>query len=180
VFVDQCEASDGGAVNETGFIAVAGIAGTLIGALAGPAISERMRRRSARREVLTSHQIGTYADLLTAGARIVDNAIIWAAAPTAKLEENRPEVLESMASRVRVLADREVFEEFQTFWGWAQTFHRHLDDERIRRAQTNIMLERPDGHAVANDHAKAIAAAAEEMTASYQRLVTKIRKRVGH
>ncbi|WP_053204720.1 hypothetical protein [Jiangella muralis] len=62
-------------MNATAWVAIAGIAGTLI----APVLAERMRRKSARQEALMGHQLVAYADLLRATARLAGNATTWAA-----------------------------------------------------------------------------------------------------
>lgn len=85
-------------------IAVAGIAGTVL----APIITERMRREGVRQERLLTEGLEVYADLLRVTARLADNAMNWAAMPTAELEETDDAELDRTVSRVRVVASDEV------------------------------------------------------------------------
>jgi hypothetical protein len=91
-------------VNATFWLGIAGIAGTLIGALLGPVLSERMRRNSVRTEQFSAQRLVIYADLLRVAARFADNAQTWAVHPLKELVENESEELDRLFSQVRVIA----------------------------------------------------------------------------
>jgi hypothetical protein len=61
-------------VDAVTWVAIAGIGGTLFGALGAPIITERLRRQSARDERLTSERIAAYAEYVHEVARFVDDA----------------------------------------------------------------------------------------------------------
>jgi hypothetical protein len=61
-------------VDAVTWVAVAGIGGTLLGSLGAPVITERLRRRSARVERLTTERIAVYAEYVHEVARFVDAA----------------------------------------------------------------------------------------------------------
>jgi hypothetical protein len=56
------------------WVAIAGVCGTLLGALGAPIITERLRRRSARDERLMNERIAAYAEYVHEVARFVDDA----------------------------------------------------------------------------------------------------------
>ena len=61
-------------MDPTAWVAIAGIAGTLVGALAGPAIGERMRRRSVRNEQLLVQRLDAYGQLIRFTGRLQTDA----------------------------------------------------------------------------------------------------------
>jgi hypothetical protein len=95
-------------VDATAVIAVAGIAGTLLGTLLSPVVAERMRRSGARQEQLRAARMELYAELLEVTARLADNAMTWAALPRAELQETEDARLDRILARVRTLASKDV------------------------------------------------------------------------
>ncbi|WP_199036728.1 hypothetical protein [Glycomyces salinus] len=107
-------------------IAIISGAATGIGA---PIISERMRRKSTRRELLLNRRIDTYAALLRVGATIRDNAMTWSAIPLADLQEEEDEELNRILSEIRVVASLEVFNLAKKLLSTVQAFNRTLVSE---------------------------------------------------
>jgi hypothetical protein len=109
-------------LDATGWVAIAGIAGTLL----APLFGERMRRKSVRTEQLAAQRLVVYADLLTATARIVDNANEWSALPLADMKETEAGELDRLGGRVRVVASKAVYEDFKKLSSTTQKFNRFL------------------------------------------------------
>jgi hypothetical protein len=118
-------------VDATAWVAIAGIAGTLAGALLAPMIAEKMRRKSARMEIVTGERIEVYADLLRVTARIADNVVGWSANPLMELEETDDEVLNRLVARLQVVASEDVHKQFLDLRSQIGPFYRLLWTARI-------------------------------------------------
>jgi hypothetical protein len=97
-------------VDPTAWVAIAGITGTLIGALAGPAIGERMRRRSARNEQLLVHRLDAYGELLKITGRLQTDASIRLTSPEYMHSSFDGDEFDRTQGRVRVIATKRVLE----------------------------------------------------------------------
>ncbi|MDX2547743.1 hypothetical protein ACOT81_04420 [Streptomyces sp. WI04-05B] len=113
-------------VNATFWLGIAGIAGTLSGALLGPVLSERMRRNSVRAEQYSAQRLVVHADLLRVAARFADNAQTWAVNPLEELAENEPEELDRLFSQVRVIATSRVCGQCKSLERTVLAFNRQL------------------------------------------------------
>jgi hypothetical protein len=100
-------------VDATAWVAIAGIAGTLVGALLAPIIAEKMRRKSARLERMAGERLEVYAELLRVTARIADNMLGWKAAPRAELKETDTEEFDRLTSRLHVVGSKDVYDKFE-------------------------------------------------------------------
>ncbi|HEX6686435.1 MAG TPA: hypothetical protein VF062_26930 [Candidatus Limnocylindrales bacterium] len=116
------------------WLGLAGIGGTLLAGTLTPLIAERARREGARQELLRTRRVDIYADLIRATARLVENARIWAAAPTVDLKETPEDEWDILVARVEVIASKNVHEylivlakivgAFNMFFRWAREYRR--------------------------------------------------------
>lgn len=103
-------------VNTTAWVAIAGIADTLVGTLLAPVLTERMRRKSTRAEQLRGERLKVYADLLRVTARVADNEMEWSLATACGLEETDDDELDQVISQARVVASKNVYETAAEGW----------------------------------------------------------------
>lgn len=140
-------------MNATFWLGIAGIAGTLSGALLGPVLSERMRRNSVRAEQYSAQRLVVYADLLRVAARFADNAQTWAVNPLEELAENEPEELDRLFSQVRVIATSRVCGQCKSLKRTVLAFNRQLleaqpHNRRLRELADSGQGSGQDGLAV--------------------------------
>ena len=113
-------------LDATTVIAVAGIAGTLLGTLASPVVAERMRRSGARQDQLRVARLELYAEVLEVTARLADNAVTWSALPGADLTEVEDARLDRIVARVRTLASSDVRSHMTEMSSVINDFNRRL------------------------------------------------------
>lgn len=118
-------------MDATAWVAIAGIAGTVL----APLVLERMRRESARREHLLRHRLDVYAGLLEVTARLADNAMEWSSIPLAQLKETDEEKLDTLMARVHVLGSPEVFALVKATRKATGEFNRRLMFARLHAAR---------------------------------------------
>ncbi|MEV6512955.1 hypothetical protein AB0M61_43535 [Streptomyces sp. NPDC051642] len=162
----------------TFWLGIAGIAGTLIGTLLGPVLSERMRRNSVRTEQFSAQRLVVYADLLRVAARFADNAETWAATPLAELEENDPEELDRLFSQVRVIASPSVCEQVRNLERAVSAFNHQLAEAQPHHRR---LLEAASGQGSGEDGQAVtqrmnLATAADGVRDAYRRLSRAIRQ----
>lgn len=160
-------------MNATAWVAIAGIAATLLAGLLSPVLAERMRRKSALLERLS----GLYADLLGATACFADNAMNWSATPLADLKETDDQELDRIVNHVRVVGSRKVYQRFEEaktqihkfnrLLSHAQDYHNQLRQEGDVDDQTSIQQR------------MALASVAEEIVKAHKELESIIRKEIG-
>lgn len=139
------EIGAGADMNETLWIAVAGIAGTL----AAPLLAERLRHRTLRADRLHAARVETYADLLEAAARVTENARTWAAVPLADLNEHASADLDRMLARVRVISSKRVYDEFTGWRMFVARFHQELFQARVVHHRVQEAGEQDRGETIA-------------------------------
>ncbi len=109
-------------MDATAWVAIAGIAGTLL----APLLTEKMRRKSVRDEHLIVNRLDVYADLLRVITRFVDNASMRASFPLAEVAEYDDEELNRIVAKARIAASDEVTSLVQQFMTLANNFNRTL------------------------------------------------------
>lgn len=123
-------------MDETAWVAIAGILGTLL----APIVGERMRHKSERQMRLHDERVSTYGELLAAVSRLVENAVTRATFPLADdLSETDVEAFRRLVGRVSVVAGEDVrreidrltesFARHYTALYPAQAHHRYLERE---------------------------------------------------
>jgi hypothetical protein len=123
-------------VDETAWVAIAGILGTLL----SPMVGERMRRRSELQMRLHDERVSTYGELLAAVSRLTENAVTRASLPLAdNLSEPDDDAFRRLVGRVTVVAGKDVrrkidqlselFARHYAALYLAQAHHRYLDRE---------------------------------------------------
>lgn len=170
-------------MDATAWVAVAGIAGTVM----APLVLERMRRESVRREHLLTHRTDAYADLLRVTAKLVDNATEWAYTPTVELTQTDDEELNSIIARVRVVGSPRVYDTLKDFESETHKFNRmfELVDAAAPRERMAAVLSRiiegdtRPGDDWWKEHQKAMSQAADAMRRSHLKLLELVRTEVG-
>lgn len=124
-------------MDATAWVAVAGIAATLVGSMVGPLIHEQVRRRSVREEQLRTARMDVYSDLIAAAAKVRDNAMTWSSLPLAELEESDPDHLKTLVGRIRAVGSDEIYGLTEDLIRTANEFNRRLFQARQdhRRAE---------------------------------------------
>jgi hypothetical protein len=104
-------------VDAVAWVAVAGIAGTLLGAIGAPVIAERMRRRSARDDRLLTERMAVYIDLIRQVSRMTDHLDIKVSdgTQTTTLEELR-QAINHAIDRASVIGSTDVDNAMAGYW----------------------------------------------------------------
>lgn len=148
--------------------------GTLSGALLGPWISERMRRKSTRMEQTYTQQLAVYGDLLRVTAQLVDNARERAATPLAELPEPSDDELDRLISQARVLASDDVEKHLNDLSRLVQKVHRMLVND-VAPYHRKLRAEGKADDGVAIQKRVELAAPVDELIATYNRLKLSVR-----
>ncbi|MEU9190317.1 hypothetical protein AB0D14_38525 [Streptomyces sp. NPDC048484] len=163
----------------TFWLAIAGIAGTLLGALLGPVLSECMRRNSVRAEQFSAQRLVVYADLLRATARFADNTQTWAVAPLEELAETEDEELNRVFSLVRVTATPGVYKEVRTLEDAVRDFNRLYADAQPHHRRLREAADRGEGSGedgLAITQRMSLGSAAETVREAHRHLEEVIRR----
>jgi hypothetical protein len=163
-------------MDATAWVALAGIAGTLLGTLSSPLLAERMRRESVRREALLNRRLSMYADLLRATARVADNAMAWSSIPLADLKETDDEDLNRIVSLARVVASDQVYAHLTELSDAAQEFNRLLFSARVYHARLQDEGHVDDSRSI--EQRMALGSVADKLQASYKEMERSIRSEV--
>ena len=118
-------------MDATAWVAIAGIAGTLIAAVLSPLVAEHYRAKHAGEEQLRTARIAVYGQFLAATARIVSNAYIAASAPNTSVEETDAADLDRLVGEIRVLGGTEVRAAFNDFQKNVAALRPQIDQARI-------------------------------------------------
>ena len=136
-------------MDATAWVAIAGIIGTLAGALFAPFAGEIARRKSARKERLLDQRLEAYADVLRVGHRFVHNAIALAALhDVTTIKEPDDDSMNHLVGHVKLVASKDVAKHFKTFTEQVGRFHVAVLMAKInhraiasRNAEDNSALE---------------------------------------
>ena len=128
-------------MDATAWVAIAGIAGTLVGALAGPAIGERMRRRSVRHEQLLVQRLDAYGELIRFTARLLTDARIRLSSPEFQHRYISGDELDRTQGRVRVIATKPVLDLLDKFAAAADRYEDEFDDAEATDATRNVLVD---------------------------------------
>lgn len=128
-------------MDATAWVAIAGIAGTLVGTLAGPAIGERMRRRSVRNEQLLVQRLDAYGELIRFTGRLVTDAKIRLGSPAFQHREVAGDELDRTQGRVRVIATKHVLDLLDKFVTAADRYEDEFDDSAATDADRNALVD---------------------------------------
>jgi len=165
-------------VDATAWVAVAGIAGTLLGALLAPVLTERMRRKGVRQEQLMGQCLDVYADLLRATARLADNAMTWSAIPLADLKETDDDELDRLMGRVRVVASEQVHDRFKALTKQLHEFNRLLLEARPHHQRVRDAGEVDDTTSI--KQRTTLGGVADKIVESHKQLEKAIRDEMQH
>ncbi len=127
-------------MDATAWVAIAGIAGTLVGTLAGPAIGERMRRRSIRNEQLLVQRLDSYGELIRFTGRMVTDAKIRLSSPDFQHRQVAGDELDRTQGRVRVIATRHVLDLLDKFVTAADRYEDEFDNSAATEAERNALV----------------------------------------
>ena len=127
-------------MDATAWVAIAGIAGTLVGTLAGPAIGERMRRRSIRNEQLLVQRLDAYGELIRFTARMVTDAKIRLLSPEFRHRELAGDELDRTQGRVRVIATKHVLDLLDKFVTAADRYEDEFDNSAATDADRSVLV----------------------------------------
>jgi hypothetical protein len=127
-------------MNDTFWLTLVAVGGTLAGTVLAPFIAERMRRTSYRAELLMDRRLAAYADLLRVAARSMDNARDWAVFPDVDLTESDPEELNQLIPQVRIVAGPEVYKKLKAFVSAVHVFKVKLTQLRMGMAREKLKL----------------------------------------
>ena len=164
-------------MDTTTTVAIAGIAGTLTGALLGPVVSSWAQRRTLRADRLLERRLTSYVDLLATLEHVHSNIQTWSTYPLAELEEPALDHLRDLAAQVRVFASKHVRDRTDHTLELSARFYRALFGARQ-------VHERDRGKKRA-DSAEAIkarlglGAIADELTKAVKELESAIRRELG-
>lgn len=156
-------------MNTTAWVAIAGIAGTLL----APILAEWMRRKSTRAEQLRAERLKVYADLLRVTARVADNAMNWSAMPLADLKETDDEELDQVLSQARVVASKKVYERFNELRRLASEFNRQLFLARLYHQRIRNEGQADDAESIGQR--MSLGAVADKMVEAYKQIESAIR-----
>ena len=98
-------------MDATAWVAIAGIAGTLI----APVVGELARRKSTRKQQLNDRRLEAYADLLSVGVWFVDYTRNVASMPGADLPKPDANELNRLDGQIRLVAGKSVRNHSKTF-----------------------------------------------------------------
>ena len=129
-------------MDQTALVAITGIVGTLIGALAGPAIGERMRRRSARNEQLLMHRLDVYGELIKITGRYQTDAIVRLTSPEHEHSPNDDNELDRTQGRVRVIATKPVLDLLDDFAAAIGRYQDEFDFAEATDEKRNDLVDR--------------------------------------
>lgn len=161
-------------MDATAWVGIAGIAGTLLGSVLGPSITEKMRRRSTRMEQVQQQRLALYGDLLRVMARLVDNAQTRTAIPLADLPEPEGEELDRLISQARVLAGDDVEKHLTEMSRLIHKIHRMLVMD-VAPYHQKLRDEGKGDDGVAIQKRTQLAGPVDELIAAYGRLNASIR-----
>lgn len=164
-------------MDATGWVAVAGIAGTLIAAVLAPLAAEHLRAKHAREEQLRTARLAVYGQFLAATARIVSNAHITASAPDTPVEETDATELDRLVAEIRVLGGTEVRAAFNDFQKRVVALHPQADQARKLQRRTES-LGNPDS-AEAMIQRATLASLANQIKVDESRLVAALHRDLG-
>lgn len=159
-------------MNTTAWVAIAGIAGTLLGALLAPVLAESMRRKSKRAEQLRAERLTVYADLLRVTARMCDNAMHWSENLDTDPQETDSDDLDRVFSQARVVASKKVYECFNT----VRVFGIYFNQQRHRLYLQRLNETGPDDDELSIAQREEWDARANRMWASYLKLQAAVRE----
>lgn len=162
-------------MDATAWVGLAGIAGTLLGTVSGPSITERMRRKSTRMEQVQEQRLAIYGDLLRVMARLVDNAQTRAAIPLADLPEPTDDELDRLISQARVLSGDKVEKHLDEVSRLLHKIHRTLVMDVVPYHQQLRAAGKGDD-ATAIQKRSQLAGSVNELVAAYRGLNKSIRE----
>lgn len=162
-------------MDATAWVGIAGIAGTLLGTVLGPSITEKMRRKSTRMEQVQQQRLALYGDLLRVTAQLVDNARERAAIPLADLPEPADDELDRLISQARVLAGDEVEKHLKDLSALIHKIHQMLVNDVVPYHR-KLRNEGKGDDGVAIQKRVQLAGPVDELVAVYGRLRVSIRK----
>jgi hypothetical protein len=160
-------------VDTTAWVAVAGIAGTLLGALLAPILAEWMHRKSTRTEQLRAERLRVYADLLRVTGRVADNAMDWSAIPLADLKETDDDELNQVLSQARVVASKKVYTRLGELTRLAGEFNRQLFPARIYHQHVREEGQIDDARSIAQR--MSLGGVADKMVQSHKQIEAAVR-----
>jgi len=170
------------ALDETAWLAVLGIAGTLVGTLTGtvlgPWVNEAARRKSELKLRVHDQQVATYAELLTAVTRLVDNARERSAIPLADLPEPDQDELSRLSGRARVVAGKNVRRELSRLSKLFNQYNTGLFQAQMHHSQLRQRADVADDVQAINQRLS-LGRIAEELTGARNDLEDAMRKDLG-
>lgn len=162
-------------MDATAWVGIAGIAGTLLGTVLGPSISEKMRRKSTRMEQVQQQRLALYGDLLRVTARLVGNAQTRAALPLAELPEPSDDELDRLISQAQVLAGKKVEKHLADLSRLVSKINRMLVMDVVPYHE-KLRNEGKGDDGVAIQKRVQVAGPVDELVAAYGRLKDSIRE----
>ena len=154
-------------------VAIVGVVGTLLGAVAGAVLAPWASGRAERRLRILDRRLDTYADLLEVAGHMRDNAQTLASAPLANLPDPPVDRVRSLDARIRVVGSDRVREATDRVAILSTRFHSELFLARPR--ETRII---DSGEVDTSETIKArmgLGRIADEMTEAIKELESRIR-----